>query len=354
MSHDPTRPPNVPPPPPPGAPLPPPAIVIQQPSERGRFRTRMNRLLTLLLAVSIIINFVVIGVYSEYISDTEPPYERFRSGEIDSDDKIAVIEVSGTISPPFTDDVLDAIEQARKDDDVKGVVLTVDSPGGLVADSHMIYHELKRLSAVKPVHVSMKRLAASGGYYIAMGAGEKGTIYAEPTTWTGSIGVIIPRYNVSKLVSDMGVKVEPMTTGPYKDALSPFRDLSPEETEIWKTIMQESYDRFLSVIDDNRANLDRAQVQELATGQVYTAEQAHAKGLVDKIGYEDDAIDALKSQLGLKDARVVTYEHPKGMLSMLLGAEQPTPTSQVRELLELTVPRAMYFCSWAPDLLTLR
>lgn len=351
MSNDPLR--TPPPLPPPPHHLPPPQIVIQQPSERGLFRKWLNRTLLALLVVSVIINFVVIATYSEYLSNTTPPYERFRAGEVGSSDKIAVIQVSGTISPPFTDNTLKAIKRAREDKAVKGVLLAVDSPGGLVADSHMIYHDLKRLSGEKPVFVQMKRMAASGGYYIAMGAGEKGTIYVEPTTWTGSIGVIIPRYDLSKLSTDIGVKSDPLTTGPFKDALSPFREMSAEETEIWKTIMQEAFNRFLTVIDENRPNLDRPQIEKLATGQVYTADQAIANGLADKVGYEEDAIAALEQQLGLKKCRVVTYESPKGLMEVLLGsAEQSSPNAQMRELLETTVPRAMYFCSWAPGMLT--
>ncbi len=101
--------------------------------------------------------------------------------------------------PPFTGHVLNAIKQASRDDSVKGVVLVVDSPGGLVADSNEIYHALRQLDTDKhkPINVQMKRLAASGGYYVAMGAGPDGVIFAEPTCWTGSIGVILPHYDIS-------------------------------------------------------------------------------------------------------------------------------------------------------------
>jgi protease-4 len=100
---------------------------------------------------------------------------------------------------PFSDRVIKTIKKVRDDKDVKGVLLAVDSPGGTVTNSHQIYHELKKLAEQKPVVVSMGSLAASGGYFVAMGAGPKGKIFAEPTTWTGSIGVIIPHYEVTEV-----------------------------------------------------------------------------------------------------------------------------------------------------------
>ena len=176
-------------------------------------------------------------------------------------------------------------------------MLVVDSPGGLVADSHQIYHKLKEVRTKRnmPVYVSMGRMAASGGYYVAMGAGPDGKIYAEPTTWTGSIGVIIPRYDVSKLASDYGVRAEPLTTGPYKDALNPFREMRPMSGRLG-AIMDDAFVRFQEVILDGREKqLDAEQVKALATGQVYTAKQAEENKLIDVIGYLDNAIDDLKA-----------------------------------------------------------
>src|SRR5207248_4028218 len=105
------------------------------------------------------------------------------------------------------------IKKAKEDANVKGVLLAVDSPGGTVTDSHKIYHQLKELSEKKPVFVSMGSLAASGGYFVAMGAGTQAKIYAEPTTWTGSIGVIIPHYEVTELAEKAGIKALPLKTG---------------------------------------------------------------------------------------------------------------------------------------------
>jgi protease-4 len=136
------------------------------------------------------------------------PEQRF-SGDHGAADRIAIINFEGTISPPFTERWMRQIKRAAADESVRGVVMAIDSPGGFVADSHQLYREIQKLAKLKPVYVAMKRLAASGGYYIAMGIGEQGRIFAEPTTWTGSIGVIIPRYNATELVEKIGLKAVP-------------------------------------------------------------------------------------------------------------------------------------------------
>ncbi|MEX2287426.1 MAG: signal peptide peptidase SppA [Planctomycetaceae bacterium] len=317
-------------------------IVIQQASP---VRVWLTRILVMLLLVSLFMNA---GFLASQVSSLagRPIPETYHSGDQVAKDKIAVITVSGTIMPPFTKKYLKAIKQAEETDAVKGVMLVVDSPGGLVADSHQIYHRLKELSEKKPVYVAMQRMAASGGYYIAMGAGTQGKIYAEPTTWTGSIGVIIPRYDVSKLAEKWDIKVEPLTTGPFKDALSPFRELTEPERAVWKEIMDDAFQRFVTVIDENRQQLDEAGVKKLATGQVYTANQALANGLVDKIGFLEDAIEDLKGQLGLETVRVVSYQLEPTLSELFLGGEASETDIRLQALMDSTVPRAMYFCSW--------
>lgn len=251
--------------------------------------------------------------------------------------------------PPFTERLLHSIDAATNDDAVKGVLLEIDSPGGLVADSHQIYDRLQRLAEKKPIYVSMKRMAASGGYYIAMGAGPESRIFAEPTTWTGSIGVIIPRYNAAGLAAKYGVKTDSLKTGEFKDSLNPFRDLTKREQDLWASILDDSFVRFVGVISKNRPLLDDAGVRSLATGQIYTAKQALENGLVDEIGFPDAAMDALQQKLGLDDARVVTYYRQPSLVELALGySEAKSPPSAIQTLLDASVPRAMYYCSWAP------
>ncbi|MDG2390677.1 MAG: signal peptide peptidase SppA [Planctomycetaceae bacterium] len=307
------------------------------------------RLLIFVLFISIMVNLQLVTLTSTLSSESSSVQESYHSGDKDADAKIVRIEVTGTIMAPFTEKTIEFIQEAAKQEDVKGVLLVVDSPGGLVTDSHQIYHEMKKLSEKKPVYVAMKDMAASGGYYISMGIGTKGKIYAEPTTWTGSIGVILPRYNATEMAQKLGVKPEPIRTGPLKGSLSPFRDMTEEEMAVWTEIIDDSFDRFLSIIDANRENLDKEQVRALATGQVYTASQALENGLVDAIGFEEDAIAALKTELGLKAVNVVTYSGPPTIYDVLMGsAKASAPEEQWRSIMEMTVPKAMYYCSWLP------
>jgi len=276
------------------------------------------------------------------------PQERFHSGNARAPQKLAIIEIHGTIMPPFTARILKNIERAKKDQAVKGVLLSIDSPGGFVSDSHQIYHELQKLSSAKPVVVSMKGLAASGGYYAAMGAGPNAAIFAEPTTWTGSIGVIIPHYEVTELARKAGVEALPLKTGEFKDALSPFRKMTERDKALWENILNQSFEQFLEVIDQNRQRLDLAQVRALATGQIYTAKDALAAGLIDQIGFEEEALEALAKAAGVTDPKVITYEHPLSLIDLVARtAAHSEPAASWRVLTEAGVPRAMYLCSWS-------
>lgn len=321
-------------------------VLIEHTTSRGK--SWLLWLLTIALLISLGWNAWLYNSNRQYYGRLSAPTELFHSGNQSATERIALLRISGTISPPFTGRLLKQIKKAREDENVKGAILVVDSPGGFVADSHQIYHKLKQLSDKKPVYVSFKRIAASGGYYIAMGAGTKAKIFAEPTTWTGSIGVIIPRYNFAGLAKEHGVSVEPLITGKFKDTMSPFRDMRDDEREVWREIIDDAYDRFVSVIADNRPTLDRDKLSDLATGQIFTAKQSKSNGLVDEIGFLEDAVESLKSELGLAEARVVTYYTPPSILETVTGFSSANTRSPVNDLIEASTPRAMYLFSWMP------
>jgi protease IV len=325
-----------------------PTVIVQ--TQPAGWRSWTMRLAMLALGISVMANFGMYARYQDYFANVEPPIERFRSGDELASDKIVILSMSGTIMPPYTERLIKQIEQAEKAKAVKGVLLAIDSPGGFVADSHQIYHALKKLAAAKPVYVQMKRMAASGGYYISMGAGPDAKIFAEPTTWTGSIGVIIPRYDVSALAEKFGVGSDPLKTGEFKDALSPFRPLTENERKLWENILHQSFEQFVGVIDENRKTLDAEQVKKLATGQIYTAHDAVENGLVDEIGFEEDALAALKTKAGVSKVRVVTYEHPSTLLDVLSMSSKAQTASPWRAMLEASVPQALFYCSWFPPL----
>ena len=324
-----------------------PPIVVNVPRP-SLFSGCLARLVLMLLLASVILNFTLLSTTTTPLKSETT--ERFISGDETAEDRIVIIDIKGTIMPPFTARMLKMIKQAKEDENVKGILLSVDSPGGLVADSHQIYHRLTELSAEKKVYVSMGRMAASGGVYVAMGAGEDAKMFAEPTTWTGSIGVIIPRYDFSKLGEKFGVSSDSLATGEFKDSMNPLKPLSDRDREVWGEILNESFDRFIDVVAEGRKNLDKETVRnELATGQIFTATQAVENGLIDGIAYEDEVIETLKKDLALSEVRVIKYRYQPTIAEILLGeVKAREPDNVWKTVMEATVPKAMYYCSWLP------
>jgi protease-4 len=234
-------------------------------------------------------------------------------------DKVLLVDVSGVISsedkesfytyPSMIATIKEELTRASRDEAVKAVVLRINTPGGTVTASDIIYHELKQFKAARnlPVIASIMDIGASGGYYIASAADR---IMAHPSTVTGSIGVIMLTVNARGLLEKVGVEANAVTSGPRKDMGSPFRAMTPEERAIFQGLIDSFYQRFLTVVQEGRPGLQMEQIKKLADGRIYTGEQAKAAGLVDEIGYLEDAIEAAKKKAGLTQARVVTYRRP--------------------------------------------
>ena len=233
--------------------------------------------------------------------------------------KILLVDVSGMISsedkesfytyPSMIATIKEELTRASRDESVKALVLRINTPGGTVTASDIIHHELKLFKASRkiPVIASIMDVGASGGYYIASAADR---ILAHPSTVTGSIGVIMLTVNAHGLLEKVGVEATAITSGPRKDMGSPFRVMTPEERGIFQALIDSFYQRFLSVVQDGRPNLQMEQIKKLADGRIYTGDQAKAAGLVDEIGYLEEAIDAAKKKAGLTEAKVVTYRRP--------------------------------------------
>jgi protease IV len=246
-----------------------------------------------------------------------PLQEAHMSGKGDA--KILLIDISGVISsqekegifpaPSLLASVKEQLTRASQDDRVKAVVLRINSPGGTVTASDIIHHELKAFKSSKkvPIVASIMDMGTSGGYYIAAAAD---TVLAHPSSVTGSIGVIMLTVNARGLLEKIGVEATAVTSGPRKDMGSPFRVMTVEERAIFQGLIDSFYQRFLSIVQDGRPNLQMDQIKKLADGRIYTGEQAKAAGLVDEIGYLEDAIEQAKKRAGLTDARVVTYKRP--------------------------------------------
>ncbi|HEY8368159.1 MAG TPA: signal peptide peptidase SppA [Thermodesulfobacteriota bacterium] len=237
-------------------------------------------------------------------------------------DKVAVVDLTGIIlgetrvrllgfSPleSMVDRVQAQLDRAAEDDAVKAVVLRINSPGGTVTASDIIYQAILRFKREKkvPVVASFLDLAASGGYYVAMAADE---IVAHPTTITGSIGVIYQDLSLAGLYDKLGLVDQSIKSDRFKDIGSSARLLTPEERAILQSQVDAMFARFLATVRAGRPALEPERIRVLADGRTYVAEQALANGLVDRIGYMEDAIEAAKRRAGITEARVVFYVRP--------------------------------------------
>jgi protease-4 len=290
--------------------------------------------------------------------DDQIQEELFSDYQFDSGShKIAIISLEGTILSG-EGSTRRQIERAARDDDVKAVILRVNSPGGTITGSDYLYHHLSELRKTyqKPIVVSMGAIAASGGYYVAMAVGQTpDTIFAEPTTWTGSIGVIIPHYNASKLLNEWGVEEDSVASHRLKNMGSLTKEMTDEERDIFQALVDEGFERFKDIIKDGRPQFkdNPDALDQLATGQVYTADQAKANGLVDKIGFIEDAIDRAIALAAVdpEDVQVVRYKSEVTLSSLLFGSASPRGNLGLAELLDITAPRAYYLCTRMPPLI---
>jgi protease-4 len=203
------------------------------------------------------------------------------------------------------------LKKAAGDPLVKAVILKINSPGGTVTASDVIYHEVKRFRKKKniPVIAAMMDLATSGGYYVAMAADK---VIAHPTTVTGSIGVLAFRFNAKELMSKIGIQNETISAGEKKTLLYPFEPLTPEDRAILQSVIDNLHGCFKNVVTEARGELSAEQVEKLADGRIYDAKQALENKLIDSIGYIDDAIDLAKKEAGVDRARVIKYHRPSG------------------------------------------
>lgn len=202
------------------------------------------------------------------------------------------------------------LERAEKDDNVHGVILRVNSPGGTVTASDIIYERLTRFKAKRsvPVVAQLMDVAASGGYYVALAADE---IIAHPTTVTGSIGVVFQGISLEGLLDKIGVRNQTVKTGDKKDIGSPLRTMTVEERALIRSILDDMQARFLGLVRQHRSALSADGEVRIADGRVLSATQALEEGLIDRIGYLDDAIERTKALAHLPEARVVIYRRPE-------------------------------------------
>jgi protease-4 len=230
------------------------------------------------------------------------------------------------------------LRRAATDPSVKAVVVRVNSPGGSVVASNEIWKMLKDYE--KPVVFSFGEMAASGGYYIAC-AGK--WIVANPDTLTGSIGVITEMTNVDELAKKLGIQVIVIKTGPNKDIGSPFRPMTEDEIELWQTVIDQAFDGFVQVVAQGRG-LPEDKVRQIGDGRIYNGKQAKELGLVDQLGYLEDAIDKAGELGGIEgEPRVIEYKRTPTLMDVLTSSALRTPAISLEQILTLdATPRLEY------------
>ena len=251
-----------------------------------------------------------------------PLEERVVEGE--GKNKILIVDVTGVISNkergrglagkrvPLPARIREELSKAKSDPLVAGVILRIDTPGGTVAASDTIYHEVQdfRRRSRKPVYASITGLGTSGGYYVACAADK---IHVHPTAVTGSIGVIAMQLNLEGMMEKIGIKDKTYKTGKNKALFSPLRADTPEEQLIIQTLLESFHERFVDIVFGARKNrLSRGAVASLADGRPYTAKQALDRGLVDAVAYMNETIETMKLDLELDEARIIRYVRPGG------------------------------------------
>jgi protease-4 len=313
--------------------------------------------------MSLMLNLLVLAAVAGLVvfyyrsgGDTDALTEKHLAGKKQADNRVAVVRLDGPLMEGLLGYVEKQIEQAATDRKVKAVVLRINSPGGSITASDQLHHRLVRLrdgmpeknTSPKPLVVSMASLAASGGYYVAMPAK---VLYAERTTLTGSIGVYASFPNVRGLADKVGVEMTIVSRGDVKTAGSPFRDMRPEERALWQAMVDHAYDQFKQVVEEGRPDLkgkleekvidekrsvrmdtkdgttetkEVPYIRRRADGGIFTADQAKQFGLIDRIGYLEDAVKEAAEQAGLGDNyEAIEYERPFSLTEALLGIRAP-------------------------------
>jgi protease-4 len=335
---------------------PPTRVILEHAGGWGRWGTRAAWIIA---GVSLLSALASAGAFAQYFQRDTRVVEKYHSLARFASDKVAIVGLTGAIlgGDGFARAQLD---QIADDPAVKAVVLRVDSPGGTVSGSDEIHHRLAKLAKDRdlPVVVSMGGIAASGGYYVAMAnGGRDDVVFAEPATLTGSIGVIIPHFDLSKALKKFDVRDDSIASGELKEMLSPTKERTPaladRERRLVQSLVDDMFARFKEVVRAGRPKLDADAVDKVATGQIFTARQALDAGLVDRIGFLEDAVARAVELAGLteKTARVVKYTKPRGLIEEVLGGDAgPGASLDLAAVAELGTPRGWYLCSLWPAL----
>jgi protease-4 len=296
---------------------------------------------------------------SDLFEDTLFEEDIIEEGDVNS--QIVVMDVEGVIQDTGEEDsyfataaynhrsFMERLNAIKDNDQVKGIILRVNSPGGGVVESAEIHNKLMQIKkeTKKPIYVSMGAQAASGGYYISTPADK---IFANPETMTGSLGVIMQSYNFEGLAEKYGIDMVTIKSGKFKDLMNPFREVTEDEKEILQSMVTSSYDQFVKVIAEGRS-MSEDEVRKIADGRIYDGRQALEINLIDDLGYLEDVIADMKKSENLKGAQVVRLVGSDSLSSLFsmkmqqwVGANDEVST--IKGLMtENQSPRMMYLYS---------
>jgi protease-4 len=339
-----------------GSPQPAPTqqIIYAAPPRRRGFGGRfLTAIVILLFMLSIILNFALLAAAA---TKTQISFSQTTIRDGDEKNAIAVYDVTGVIFDQAAQNFAKFAREVKADKNIKAIVLRVNSPGGGVNASDEIYKSVQDLKAAgKKVVVSMGSVAASGGYYISAPADQ---IYAEPTTITGSVGVIMEWFVLKGTLDKIGVQSVVMKSTDaqgWKDEGSPFAQPPARQREHLQYILDQMQARFEKVVREGRGDRLKTRETQYATtvpaadgkteekqvketeplnGKIYLADDAKERGLVDQIGYQSDAIDAAAKLANISNPAVIKYERRHGLFEALNGNQASTSLSISRELID--------------------
>ena len=269
------------------------------------------------------------GYLTEFLQEQSVTKLTLKKG--DSSEIIQKISIDGEINAEMTNtysrgSVLNQIKEAKNNPNVKAILLSVNSPGGGVYETAELYNALK--NSGKDVYVSMKKIAASGGYYVSTPAKK---IFVNTETTTGSLGVIMSYVSAQKFLNDHGIKQETIRSGEQKAVGGLTEDLPESTRKILQEQNKEAYERFVKAIAEGR-HLSEDEVKKLADGRTYTGTQAVANKLADKVGTEDELIDLIKEEKGLSNPTMIELRADKTAESLISRFVKATTKSFITEL----------------------
>lgn len=332
--------------------------------KKGSIDDMRTCIIMVLALIMLIIGGCAAPRLSLFPDETEPLREFTLEGN--EKGKVLIISVDGIISdapersflrpkPSKVQEIVSQLRLAEKDEEIRVILLKIDSPGGSTTASDILYHEImafKKRTQIKVV-VSMMNLATSGGYYISLPADY---IMAHPTTVTGSIGVILLYPRVTGLMEKIGLDVEVNKSGKNKDMASPFREATEEERHILQKITDDLGEQFLDLVVKHR-RLDTKAVDSVSSARVYLSKEALDLGLVDEIGYLSDAINKSKRLANLsEDAKVIVYRRTEYPDDNVYNTKTSSPEIQKISLIDLNLPKTFsdmqtgFYYLWMPSL----